>query len=80
MSEEIQLNALYDRNLPFRLYAEHRNGLSVSELASLAARPAYWIAEQIEASRLCVEHQVQFDLHPFARVCSDDVWQQQIWD
>lgn len=79
MSAEVQLNSLYERNVPFRLYAEHRNGLSISELASLTARPAYWVAEQIEAARLCIEHQVTFDLSATAR-CSDVVWQQQVWD
>ncbi len=80
MGAELRLNSLYEKNIPFQLYAEHRNGLSLSELACLVSRPVYWVQEQIEAARLCLEHQVLLDFEVPDSVCSDRVWQQQIWD
>ena len=80
MGAEVRLNSLYEKNIPFQLYAEYRNGLSISELACLVSRPTHWVQEQIEAARLCLEHQVHLDLSRPTPACSDKVWQQQIWD
>ena len=61
MSDAV-LNALYEHSLPFRLYADHKYGLTVEELACVSNKPVYWIEEQIEAMRLCLEKQIRFDL------------------
>ena len=62
MSAEEVLDRLYEQNVPFRLYAEHKYGLTVEELAYLSNRSVSWVAEQIEAMRLCLEKQVCFEL------------------
>ena len=69
---------LYERHLPFRLYADHQYGLTVEELACLANKPVYWIEEQIEAMRLCLEKQIRLDLTSHALTPTDGVWQQQV--
>jgi hypothetical protein len=48
---------LYDEYLPFRLYSDHKQGVSVHQLSSCLGLPAYWIQERIEAARLCIEKQ-----------------------
>jgi hypothetical protein len=63
MSADEVLDALYEQHLPFRLYAEHKYGLTIEELACLSNKPVHWIEEQIEAMRLCLEKQVRFDLN-----------------
>ena len=62
MSADAVLNALYEQHLPFRLYADHKHGLTVEELARLSNKPVYWVEERIEAMRLCLEKQVRLDL------------------
>jgi hypothetical protein len=59
MPSDAALNALYESHLPFRLYADHEHGLSFEELALLCNRSAIWVAEQIEAMRLCLQNQIR---------------------
>lgn len=47
--------------LPFRLYAEHTQGTSLDGLAKRYAYSPSWIAERIEAARLCLERQVRVE-------------------
>jgi hypothetical protein len=56
MPSDAALNALYESHLPFRLYADHEHGLSFEELALLRN---IWVAEQIEAMRLCLQNQIR---------------------
>lgn len=60
MPSDETLNSLYENDLSFRLYADHKYGMSIDELSVLAGRPSYWIAERVEAMRLCIEKQVFF--------------------
>jgi hypothetical protein len=55
---------LYDEYLPFRLYSDHKQGVSVSQLAGSLGLPTPWIEERIEAARLCIEKQERINL-PF---------------
>jgi hypothetical protein len=80
MSADAVLNALYEQCLPFRLYADHQYGLTVEELACLANKPAHWVAERIEAMRLCLEKQIRLELVSDTVAPADIVWQQQVWD
>jgi hypothetical protein len=47
--------------LPFRLYAEHAQGISTEGLAERYAYSPTWVAERIEAARLCLERQVRVE-------------------
>jgi hypothetical protein len=53
---------LYDEYFPFRLYADYMLGRSVKELAAEFGLSENWVAERIEAVRLCVEKQVRLNL------------------
>ena len=53
---------LYDRYLPFRLYAEFMLGKSVADLGNTFDVPEHWVRERIEAMRLCIEKQVRLNL------------------
>jgi hypothetical protein len=53
---------LYDEYLPFRLYADHMLGASAAELAQQFALSEHWVAERIEAIRLCIGRQVRLNL------------------
>ena len=64
MPTDVLLNNLFDEYLPFRLYADHKGGSTVNELAKEFSLPASWVAERIEAARLCIEMQVRLEL-PF---------------
>jgi hypothetical protein len=55
---------LYDEYLPFRLYSDHRQGVSIDQLAGSLGLPVPWIQERIEAARLCIEKQERIKL-PF---------------
>jgi hypothetical protein len=57
MSAEDLWGLLYDEYLPFRLHAEHKNGVSVQQLASTLGLSAAWVEERIEAARVCIEQQ-----------------------
>jgi hypothetical protein len=59
---EALANLLYDNYLPFRLYAEHKNGVTPAQLAATFALPVQWVEERIEAARLCIEKQVRLEL------------------
>jgi hypothetical protein len=48
---------LYDEYLPFRLYSDHKQGVSVHQLAGSLCLPVSWVQERIEAARLCIEKQ-----------------------
>lgn len=61
MAADAILN-LYDEYLPFRLYADYKQGATVEELSTSYSLPAYWIAERIEATRLCIEKQVRLEI------------------
>lgn len=64
MPTDVLHNNLFDEYLPFRLYADHKQGSTVNELAREFSLPASWVAERIEAARLCIEMQVRLEL-PF---------------
>ena len=57
MSADDLWSLLYDEYLPFRLYSDHKQGVSVNQLAGSLGLPAPWIQERIEAARLCIEKQ-----------------------
>jgi hypothetical protein len=76
MSADDVLNALYEQHLPFRLYADHRYGLTIEELVCLSNKPVPWIEEQIEAMRLCLEKQIRLELIAPA----DAVWKGEVGD
>lgn len=80
MSADAVLNALYEQHLPFRLYADHKQGLTLTELACLSGKSEYWVAERIEAMRLCLEKQVRLDLSLPPTIASDAIWKEQVWD
>jgi Mor family transcriptional regulator len=46
-------DALYENYLPFRLYSEHSAGTPVRELAQRYGFSEGWVAERVEAARLC---------------------------
>jgi hypothetical protein len=60
MPSDETLNSLYENDLSFRLYADHKYGMSIDELAILTGRSSHWVAERVEAMRLCIEKQVFF--------------------
>ena len=64
MSADDLWSLLYDERLPFRLYSDHKQGVSVNQLAGSLGLPAPWIQERIEAARLCIEKQERIKL-PF---------------
>lgn len=64
MSADDTLNSLYENNLSFRLYADHKYGMSTDELAIAQSRSRSWVEERIEAMRLCLEMQVRFEFTP----------------
>jgi len=53
---------LYDEYLPFRLYADYMLGISIVDLAKQFTLSEHWIAERIEAVRLCFGKQVRVKL------------------
>ena len=57
MSADDLWSLLYDEYLPFRLYSDYKQGVSVNQLAGSLGLPALWIQERIEAARLCIEKQ-----------------------
>jgi hypothetical protein len=73
MSADAVLNALYEQHLPFRLYADHKHGMTVEELAYLSNKSVYWVQERIEAMRLCLEKQIRFDLTSDVTVLAEAV-------
>lgn len=50
---------LFDGYFPFKLYADSLRGLTADQLAATYGMPSHWIAERIEAARLCLEKQVR---------------------
>ena len=48
-----------EAHLPFRLYADYKNGVTVEQLAEIYSLPFAWVQERLEAARLCIEKQVQ---------------------
>ncbi len=60
-------DVLYDEYLPFRLYADYMLGSSITELARKFALSEHWVAERIEALRLCIGKQVRLNLLGSAR-------------
>ena len=71
---------LFDESISFRLYADHKKGASVAELAKLCSRSEGGVQERIEAARLCLEKQVRIALPPQPPVCEETVWATQVWD
>lgn len=57
MSADDLWGLLYDEYLPFRLYSENKNGVSVQQLAQTLGLSTSWIEERIEAARVCIEQQ-----------------------
>jgi hypothetical protein len=48
----------------FRLYAQHRRGATVEQLAAQYKMSTLLVTERIEAARLCLEKQVRIeDVH-----------------
>ncbi|HEY1213600.1 MAG TPA: hypothetical protein VGE93_08210 [Bryobacteraceae bacterium] len=62
MADTTVFDLLYDEYFPFRLYADYMLGRSAKELAVEFSLSENWIAERIEAVRLCVEKQVRLNL------------------
>lgn len=62
MADTTVFDLLYDEYFPFRLYADYMLGRSPRELAEDFGLSENWIAERIEAVRLCVEKQVRLNL------------------
>lgn len=58
---EISRNKLYTEYLPFRLYSEHMQGISICDLARMYGFSEAWTAVRVEAARLC--HQ-QVEIEP----------------
>jgi len=56
------LNYLYDEYLPFRLYADFKDGSTVEELAAQFSLHPCWVKERIEAARLCIEKQIRLEI------------------
>jgi hypothetical protein len=56
------LELLSSDYLPFRLYAEHKRGATPFELAAAFSLSETWVAERIEAARLCIEKQIRVAL------------------
>jgi len=73
------LNRLYERCVPFRLYAEHAHGTSLSDLALVSSMPQERVKERVEAMRLCLEKQVYLDVSR-RMPCSESIWSGQVWD
>ena len=59
---ETVFDSLYERYLPFRLYAEFMLGAPVQQLAREFALSEHWVQERIEAVRWCLEKQVRLNL------------------
>jgi hypothetical protein len=53
---------LYDEYLPFRLYADYMLGVPIAELAKQFRLSENWVAERIEAVRLCIGKQLRVNL------------------
>jgi hypothetical protein len=80
-SNKTGVNQLFAESISFRLYADHTNGKSVADLAVLCSRSESWVAERIEAARLCLEKQVRIVLPtPDPPVCPKHQWITQVWD
>ncbi|HSU29678.1 MAG TPA: hypothetical protein VLJ11_00465 [Bryobacteraceae bacterium] len=62
MADTTVFDLLYDEYFPFRLYADYMLGRSPKELAEDFGLSENWVAERIEAVRLCVEKQVRLNL------------------
>jgi hypothetical protein len=62
MADTTVFDLLYDEYFPFRLYADYMLGRSPRELAEDFGLSENWVAERIEAVRLCVEKQVRLNL------------------
>jgi hypothetical protein len=73
------LNRLYDQSPAFQLYAEHANGMSVSDLALLYSKTEGWVMERMVAIRFCLEKQVYLTVSNLVP-CADSVWSGQVWD
>ena len=59
---ENALELLSSDYLPFRLYAEHKRGATPVQLAAAFSLSETWVAERIEAARLCIEKQIRVAL------------------
>ena len=59
---ETVFDRLYDQYLPFRLYADYMSGSSPRDLALHFGLAEHWVAERIEAVRLCIHKQVRLNL------------------
>ncbi len=50
---------LANRSFSFSLYDFHLEGVSAADLATAYSLPERWVAERIEAVRLCLKYQVK---------------------
>jgi hypothetical protein len=79
MSDDNLLSRRYDQKISFRLYSEHVNGKSFSDLALLYSRSEQWIRERVDWMQLCLEQQVSLEnLAP--PLCAESIWVGQVWD
>jgi hypothetical protein len=62
MADNTVFDLLYDEYFPFRLYADYMLGRTPTELAADFGLSETWIAERVEAVRLCIEKQVRLNL------------------
>lgn len=62
MADNTVFDLLYDEYFPFRLYADYMLGRTPTELAAEFGMSETWIAERVEAVRLCIEKQVRLNL------------------
>ena len=70
---------LHDESSSLRLYADHVDGMNVSDLAALYSRSEQWVRERLEGAHLRSEG-VSVDLSPECPICSDSIWAAQVWD
>jgi Mor family transcriptional regulator len=59
---ETVFDSLYERYLPFRLYAEFMLGSTTRDLAKEFRLSENWVDERIQAVRWCLEKQVRLNL------------------
>ncbi len=52
MSADELWSLLYDEYLPFRLYAEHRQGASLRDISQQTGLPEDWVEERIAAAEV----------------------------
>jgi len=50
--------------LPLLIYREHQNGASIKDLAHAFNIPEFDVRERLQATKLCLEHQIRIETDP----------------